>query len=181
MSQDFSRRSFVKTTTAAALASAPGILSAWGPNTRLNFGWIGSGGRGYYLMERFYVGKNKNAQIGYVCDAYDGRLARGKDRVQTMGGNVPKATKDYHDILADPSIDAVVIATPEHLHHQMVLDALKARKHIYVEKPLSHTIEEGEEVLKGNGLGPGGPGRHPEPQQLAVPHGQGYGGSGNDR
>ncbi len=148
MSQDFTRRSFVRSSAAAALASAPAVLSAWAPSDRLSFGWIGSGGRGYYLMERFYVGKNKNAQIDYVCDAFDGRLARGKDRVQTMGGNVPKTTKDYHDILADPSIDAVVIATPEHLHHQMVLEALKANKHIYVEKPLSHTIEEGEEILR---------------------------------
>ncbi len=146
MAQDFSRRSFVKT-TAAALAAAPGILSAQGANDKLNLGWIGGGSRGNYLKERFYVGKNPNAQIGYVCDAYDGNVARAIDRVQTMGGNRPKSTKDYRDILADDSIDAVVVATPEHLHHQMTLEAIKAGKHIYVEKPLAHTIEEGEEIL----------------------------------
>jgi len=146
MSQDFSRRSFVKS-SAAVLATAPGILSAQGANDRLNLGWIGGGSRGNYLKERFYVGKNDNAQIGYVCDAYDGNVARAIDRVQTMGGNKPKSTKDYRDILADDSIDAVVIATPEHLHHRMTLDALAAGKNIYVEKPLAHTIEEGEELL----------------------------------
>lgn len=146
MSQDFSRRNFVKTSTVAAVA-APALLKAQGASTRLNLGWIGGGSRGNYLKERFYVGKNKNAQIGYVCDAYDGRLARAVDRVQTMGGNRPKSTKDYKDVLADDSIDAVVIATPEHLHHIMALEAMKAGKHIYVEKPLAHTIEEGEEIL----------------------------------
>lgn len=148
MSQNYSRRTFVKSSAAAALASGPAVLSALGANDRITLGWIGGGSRGNYLKERFYVGKNENAQIGYVCDAYDGNIARAKDRVQTMGGNIPKATKDYRDVLADESIDAVVIATPEHLHHRMTLDALKAGKHIYIEKPLAHTIEEGEEILK---------------------------------
>lgn len=146
MSQKVSRRSFVKN-GAVALAAAPGILSGWAPNGRLNLGWIGGGSRGNYLEERFYVAKIPNAQIGYVCDAYDGNVARVIDRVQTMGGNKPKSTKNYKDVLADDSIDAVVIATPEHLHHRMTLDALAAGKHIYVEKPLAHTIEEGEEIL----------------------------------
>lgn len=146
MAHDFSRRSFVRT-TAATLAAAPGLLKAQGANGRLNLGWIGGGSRGNYLKERFYVAKIPNAQIGYVCDAYDGNIARAIDRVQTMGGNKPKSTKNYRDVLADASIDAVVVATPEHLHHRMTLDALAAGKHIYVEKPLAHTIEEGEELL----------------------------------
>lgn len=147
MAQDSSRRSFVKS-TATALAAAPGILSAQGANNKLNLGWIGGGSRGYYLMERFYVAKIPNAQIGYVCDAFDDRLARAIDRVQSMGGNRPKASKKYHELLADKSLDGVVIATPEHLHHNMTLAALKAGKNIYIEKPLAHTIEEGEEVRK---------------------------------
>ena len=137
----------MKTSAAAVVAAAPAILSAQGANSRLNLGWIGTGSRGNYLEERFFVGNNENAQIGYVCDAFDGYVARAVDRVATMGGNTPKSTKDYRDILADDSIDGVVIATPEHLHQRMTLDALAAGKHIYVEKPLAHTIEEGEEVL----------------------------------
>jgi len=99
-------------------------------------------------MERMYQTSKDSAVITWVCDAYTGRLARGKDRVQTMGGNTPKTTGDYRDILADPSVDAVVIATPEHLHGPMFLAALKAGKHIYIEKPLCHTIEEGQEMVK---------------------------------
>jgi len=147
MAQDHSRRTFVKS-TAAALAAAPGLLKAQGANDKLNLGWIGVGSRGNYLEERFYVAKIPNAQIGFVCDAYDGHLARAIDRVQTMGGNRPKSSKKYQDVLADKSIDAVVIATPEHLHHEMALAALKAGKNVYVEKPLAHTIEQGEEIVK---------------------------------
>ncbi len=146
MSQNPSRRSFVKT-TAAALAAAPGLLHAQGANEKLNLGWIGSGSRGNYLQERFYMAKIPNARITWVCDAYDGHLTRAIDKIQTLGGNRPKTTKDFRDVLADESVDAVVIATPEHLHHMMTLAAIKAGKHIYVEKPLAHTIEEGEEIV----------------------------------
>jgi len=65
-----------------------------------------------------------------------------------MWGRTPKAVADYREILSDPNVQLVIIATPEHLHHEMTIAALKAGKHIYVEKPLAHTIEEGEELLK---------------------------------
>ncbi len=148
MPQDYSRRTFVKSTT-AALASTSSLLPALAAGDKIQMGWIGTGSRGYYLLERFYVGKSDRAAVVVaLCDAYDGNLARAKDRVQTMGGNTPKTTKDYRELLADASIDAVVIATPEHLHHQMAVDALKAGKHIYIEKPLAQTIEKGEEIVK---------------------------------
>lgn len=148
MAHEYSRRTFMKSTT-AALASASSLLPALAASDKIQMGWIGTGSRGYYLLERFYVGKSDRAAVVVaVCDAYDGNLARAKDRVQTMGGNTPKTTKDYRELLADSSIDAVVIATPEHLHHQMAVDALKAGKHIYIEKPLAQTIEKGEEIVK---------------------------------
>ncbi|MBL8222558.1 MAG: Gfo/Idh/MocA family oxidoreductase [Bryobacterales bacterium] len=140
-----SRREFVKSTSAAL---APAVLSAQNVNSELQLAWIGTGGRGYYLMERLYKGNAKPFKVVATCDTYDGNLARGKDRIQTMGGNTPKATKDYREILADKSVDAVVIATPEHLHYPMAIAALKANKHIYLEKPLAHTIEEGAEIVK---------------------------------
>lgn len=140
-----SRRDFVKSTSAAL---APAVLSAQNVNSELQLAWIGTGGRGYYLMERLYKGNSKPFKVVATCDTYDGNLARGKDRIQTMGGNTPMATKDYREILADKSVDAVVIATPEHLHYPMAIAALKANKHIYLEKPLAHTIEEGAEIVK---------------------------------
>jgi predicted dehydrogenase len=144
MSESVSRRNFVK----ASAAMAPAILSAQNVNSELQLAWIGTGSRGYYLMERAYKGNGKPFKIVATCDTYDGNLAKGKDRVQTMGGNTPKTTKDYRELLADKSIDAVVIATPEHLHYAMTMAALKAGKNIYVEKPLAHTIEEGWDILK---------------------------------
>lgn len=145
MSDQQTRRNFVKST---GVALAPAVLSAQNVNSELQLGWIGTGGRGYYLMDMLYKGNAKPFKVVATCDTYDGNLARGKDRIQTMGGNTPKATKDFHEILADKSIDAVVIATPEHLHYPMAIAALKAGKNIYLEKPLAHTIEEGAEIVK---------------------------------
>ena len=129
------------------LAGAPALISALGQNNKLKVGFIGVGTRGYYLLERMYVGSGSMMEVTAVCDTFAGHLARAKDRVQTMGGNTPKTYVDYHELLNDPSIDVVVIATPEHLHHSMALAALKAKKHIYLEKPIAHTIEEGAEIV----------------------------------
>lgn len=145
MSEQPSRRDFVKS---AGLAAAPAVLSAQNANSELQLGWIGTGGRGYYLLERAYKGSGGPFKVVATCDTYAGNLARGKDRIQTMGGNSPKTFVDYKELLADKSIDAVVIATPEHLHYPMAIAALKANKHIYLEKPLAHTIEEGAEIVK---------------------------------
>src|SRR5258706_13429826 len=147
MPEDFSRRGFMKR-SGAVLAAAPAMLEAQSANDKLTIGWIGTGSRGDYLMQRMYAQNTQHAQVVAVCDAYSGNLARAKDRVQTLGGNTPKTYADYHDLLADPSIDVVFIATPEHLHYPMFMAAIKAGKNIYVEKPLAHTIEEGAEMVK---------------------------------
>jgi predicted dehydrogenase len=146
MSQELSRRNFVS--KAAALAAAPAVLPALGANDRITLGVIGTGGRGRYLTERAFVGNKGKFTVEAVCDTFTGNLAKGKDIVATFGKNSPKAVADYREVLADKSIDAVIIATPEHLHHRMLLDALAAGKHVYVEKPLAHTIEECQEIMK---------------------------------
>lgn len=146
MNDQFSRRNFVKSAT--ALASAPAFLQAQGSTNKMRVAWIGTGSRGYYLMQRYYAGSKELGEVAYVCDAFTDRMARAKDLVQTTESKTPKTVADYRDILKDPSVDAVVIATPEHLHYQMFMDAMKAGKHVYVEKPLSHTIEEGIEMVK---------------------------------
>jgi predicted dehydrogenase len=148
MPQDLTRRSFVLTAAGAGLASTPAARRALGANEKITIGFIGAGGRGYYLMERLYKGAGDQVQVLAVCDTYSTWRARGVERIKTMGGNTPKAVVDYRDILADPAIDAVFIATPEHLHHMQAMDAIKARKHIYLEKPIAHTIEEGAEIVK---------------------------------
>lgn len=142
-----SRRDLLRTAGAIA-ALAPAALPAFGANDKLNIAWIGAGSRGYYLMQRYYAGSKDLGQVVAVCDAYKGNLARAKDFVTSTEGHTPKTYADYKDLLADPSIDAVVIATPEHLHYQMFMDAIRAGKNVYVEKPLAHTIEQGFEMVK---------------------------------
>ncbi|MBK9169162.1 MAG: Gfo/Idh/MocA family oxidoreductase [Bryobacterales bacterium] len=144
MANEIGRRSFV----AAAMMAAPAVQKARGQSGKINVGWIGMGGRGYHCMNVSHDGNKDKVHVVSVCDTYKGNLARAKDRVQTLWGNSPKTTADYREILADPSVDAVFIMTPEHLHYPMMLAALKAKKHVYVEKPLAHTIEEGAELVK---------------------------------
>ncbi len=145
MNETLSRRIFL-----AGSAVAAAVRSSVAANDVLNVGFIGTGSRGYYCLERLYQGSKGLAQVTAVCDTYAGNLNRGKERVQKMGGNTPKTYVDYRELLADPSIDAVFIMTPEHLHYPMAMAAIKAKKHIYLEKPIAHTIEEGAAIVKAS-------------------------------
>jgi len=145
MADELNRRDFIK---AAAIAAGPAVIAARGANEKINIGWIGVGTRGNAAIEWLHTGEPNTVQITAICDTYDGYIARAKDRVKTIWGNTPEAFKDYRDLLARKDIDAVYIMTPEHLHHDMAIAALKAGKHVYVEKPLAHTIDEGFEIVK---------------------------------
>lgn len=149
MGNDLSRRAFVRT-AGLALTAAPAVVPALGANDQLSIGVIGTGNRGSYLMQRFYAddASRSRGTIVALCDVSKLHLAKAKDLVQTTTGREPKTYVDYRQLLADPAIDVVFIASPEHLHYPMFLAALKAGKHIYIEKPLSHTIEEGAEMVK---------------------------------
>ena len=147
MSENVSRRNFARACAAVA-STAPAFVSALGQNNKVNVGWVGAGMRGMHVMNMMYKGIGDAVEVGAVCDTFTGNLAKGKDQVQTLGKNTPKTVADYKEILADKSIDVVFITTPEHLHHRMALDALAAGKHIYLEKPLAHTIEEGWDIVK---------------------------------
>jgi len=143
--QPLNRRDFLK---AAAVATAPAVLSAQGANNKVNIGWIGVGTRGYAALDWMHTACPDDVAITALCDTYQGYLPRAKDRMKTVWGATPATYNDYNDLLADKSIDAVFIMTPEHLHREMAVAALKAGKHIYLEKPLAHTIEEGADIVK---------------------------------
>lgn len=119
-------------------ASAAVLRSA--PSDRVRLGLIGSGGRGNLVMSTFQ--KDPALQVAAICDVYEPNLERGLSNAK-KGGSVAKPYRNYKQLLADKDIDAVLIATPEHWHAQMVMDALAAGKDVYVEKPLCHTPEEG--------------------------------------
>ena len=123
------RRAFL----AATAASGARVLGA---NERLRGGLIGCGGRGSFLLEQF---KEVGAEMAAVCDVYEPRLK--KDLAKASTG--ARAYDNYKKLLEDKSLDFVVIATPDHWHAQMTVDAVNAGKDVYVEKPMAHTIEDG--------------------------------------
>jgi predicted dehydrogenase len=115
------------------------------PSDQLTLGVIGSGGRGTFVMTIFQ--KDPALRVGAICDVYEPNLENALSVAGKKPGNSPKAYRNYKQLLDDKSINAVLIATPEHWHHRMVLDALAAGKDVYVEKPLCQTPEQGIELI----------------------------------
>src|SRR4051794_25213787 len=124
MPDDLNRRNFIKTSAAAAALSAPGIISAQGANNKVSIGWIGVGTRGSAGLGWLHDASPNDVKLTAICDTFEGYRNRAKDIVQTVWGNKPEVYEDYHKLLADKSIDAVYIMTPEHLHHDMAIAAL---------------------------------------------------------
>jgi predicted dehydrogenase len=110
-------------------------------NEKITVGVIGVGARSHELMQAIMT--LANTEIVGVCDAYTGRVERAVARTKGRA----KIYKDYREILADKSIDTVVIATPDHWHATMAVDALRAGKDVYIEKPLTYTVEEGNTII----------------------------------
>lgn len=79
-----------------------------------------------------------------ACDAYTGRLERMKSRTDGRADIM----SDYREILAREDIDAVVISSPNHWHYQHAIDSLNAGKHVYIEAPMTHSIEEGAGIIE---------------------------------
>jgi len=128
------------------LASSAGlaVLDA-APSDTVRLGVIGTGGRGVFVMSAF--DRNPGARTVAVCDVYEPNLERGLSTALPKGQQKPRAYRRYSDLLNDREVDAVLIATPEHWHHRITLDALAAGKHVYLEKPVCHTPEEGVELV----------------------------------
>ncbi len=137
MEQD--RRKFL--VNSLSLAAAPMFVphSAWGANDRVSYGLIGSGGRGRYLNRNF---QKLGAQCVAVCDAYEPNLEKG---LQDSAG--AKSYADYRELLKQDGMDAVIIATPDHQHYPNLAAALDAKKDVYLEKPMSHSIEESAKIV----------------------------------
>lgn len=138
------RRRFLQTAGSAIVFQLAGNApkSKAGPNDTVQLGFIGSGIRATQLIDDFKA--IAGVRIPAVCDLYDGALARSREQIDAGIAT----TKDYRAILDRKDVDAVVIATPDHLHKRMVLDALAAGKHVYIEKPLTWSLEEGPEIIQ---------------------------------
>jgi len=150
------RRQFLKSSGhgAAALvavpAFAPAILPAQAPGKTIGVGCIGIGTRGGDLLDA--VVHAPNVKVTAICDVYGPHRQKGLER---CGNPDAKVYVDYRELLADKNVDAVVIATPDHWHCQMVVDAAKAGKDIYCEKGFARTLAEAKimrEALKKSGV-----------------------------
>ncbi len=139
------RREFFQSAGAGAvvfkLAGRPPAMKAVGANDEIGLGFIGIGIRGDGLMRGFKAIPGVRPII--AADVYDGHLAHVKELLE---GKI-ETTRDYKAVLERKDVDAVVIATPDHWHRHMTLEALAAGKHVYVEKPMTWSLQQGPEMI----------------------------------
>jgi predicted dehydrogenase len=129
-----SRRTFL-----ATAASYGRILGA---NDRPRIGVIGTGGRGQYLMKESL--KLGGTELVAVCDIYDVRRAQ----ALKIAGPQAEQYADHRQVIARKDIDAVIVATPDHWHAPIAVEALRAGKDVYVEKPMCHNPKDGQAMVK---------------------------------
>ncbi|MBL8231907.1 MAG: Gfo/Idh/MocA family oxidoreductase [Bryobacterales bacterium] len=132
-----SRRTFLGTLAAGSAAAAtPPAREKLSANGKIQIGIIGAGGRG-----RFHVGdlsklKGENIAIVALCDVHRPDLDALAERAGTVFGTTVKKTAEYREMLANPEVDAVILAAPDFTHSQMLEDAVRAGKDVYCEKPM---------------------------------------------
>ena len=140
------RRDFLKTTSlgvaSAAAISALTVQQASAASQRVKLALIGCGGRGTGIIRDF--ARIDGVDVAYVCDPDQGRAA---NAVRALS-NRPKPISDPRTALDDKSVDAVVVATPDHWHAPAAILAAEAGKHVYVEKPCSHNVREGRLLVE---------------------------------
>jgi predicted dehydrogenase len=168
MKNKLDRRNFLVNSAITTVGLAAGLNSFGmtpnsrkiGANDKIRMGFIGIGNRGSQLLELFL--QNKDVEIAALCDIYEPYLLRDRSKVDArylaeMAGQIPKMGEkfpskptlynDYRKLLEDKTIDAVCIATPDHWHAIQMIEAVKAGKDVYVEKPLTQTIVEGRTMV----------------------------------
>jgi predicted dehydrogenase len=134
---EIARRSFL-TATAITAASYSRVLGA---NDTIQLGVIGVGDRGTYVMTNFQ--KNSSVHVAAVCDVYAEHIDRARQKATDA-----KSFTDHRKLLEEKGLDAVLIATPDHWHSTITIDALNAGRDVYVEKPLTLRPAEGPRIVK---------------------------------
>ncbi|HYG20171.1 MAG TPA: Gfo/Idh/MocA family oxidoreductase [Ohtaekwangia sp.] len=140
------RRNFIKNTgtaLAGGLFMSPAILSAGkiiSPNGKINIGVIGCNGMGW--SNTHSILKIKDVDVTAICDVDSSVVQRRLADYSKLRTNKPRTYTDYRELLNNKDIDAVIIGTPDHWHCKMMVDAVKAGKHVYVEKPVANSIAE---------------------------------------
>jgi predicted dehydrogenase len=154
--QGLNRRSFLKTAGAATAASLLGArlhaLAAAqseaartiAANDNIQIALVGAGGQGMWDTE--VALRVPGVKLVAVADCYNGRLEHSKER---WGSDIV-TTRDYNEILARKDIDAVIVGTPDHWHKQAAVDAMRAGKDVYCEKPMIHIYADGPEMIEAS-------------------------------
>ena len=137
------RRDFFKLAGAAALSAAP--QRVLGANDRVNAAFIGMGKMGRSNLS--VAMRQENLQVVSVCDIFDRNLNWALEAAHKKFPEA-KGIKDFREVFADKSVDVVCIATPDHWHAYMTVEACKAGKDVYVEKPICVTVEEGPKMVQ---------------------------------
>ena len=145
---EYSRRGFLKSAgTGMALSSTSLFIGAarLSPNDRVRHAVIGTGGMGQNHCRQF-SSLGEDVEVAAVCDVDPERRAKAAQELPNSSRVAKYA--DYRRILDDKSIDTVIVATPDHWHTKIALEAILAGKHVYIEKPCSHNVAEGRLLLK---------------------------------
>ena len=144
---EYTRRRFLGTSAAAVIAAgAMSKSKVFGANDRIRACCIGIHGQGGSHMDDL-MGQD-DSEVVALCDTDKGVLKRRAKEVKEKTGKEPKMYSDLRDVMADDGIDAVTIATPNHWHSLAAIWACQAGKDVYVEKPLSHNIWEGRQLVE---------------------------------
>jgi predicted dehydrogenase len=128
--------------TVHALAQSPEPLAPVPALDTIQIALIGAGLQG--MGDARTALRIPGVEIVGVADIYDGRLTRSKE----IWGDSVFTTRDYREVLARPEVDAVIIATPDHWHARIAIEAMKAGKDVYLEKPMVQDVEEGAQVIE---------------------------------
>lgn len=140
------RRDFIQNSAAlgAALPFAPLIKTA-SKVKRYRVGLIGSGWWGMNILR--VALQTKQVDVIAICDVDDRQIATAMGEIQELSGQTPKIYKDYRELLDEVRLDIAIIATPDHWHALPAIDAMGAGCHLFLEKPVGHTIYEGRAML----------------------------------
>jgi len=125
----------------AAIATAASYSRVSGANDRIRIGAIGTGGRGQYLIGN--ARQIEGTELVAVCDVYEPHRARAR---RGLSSGVREYV-DHREVLDRQDVDAVIVATPDHWHVPIVIDAVRAGKDVYCEKPVTHTLAEEAPLL----------------------------------
>ncbi len=150
--RDLSRRQFLGRSAHNAASMAAGMVAlsstvmAAGSNEKIRLAVIGVRNQGRTLAAQF--AEFSDVEVAVLCDVDSNLESLALKAVQDVSGKAPRWETDFRRVLDDRSIDAVVIATPDHWHALMGIMACQAGKDVYLEKPVGHTIEEGQRLLQ---------------------------------